>query len=292
MSGDSFDWRPHRIVVGFDGTAGAKDAVELCRTISAEDTHVALVDVLLYPGAPSAAYRLVTGAEFPIPEDFFAPATSRLPGRRLQTLTFIGNSPARILQDLAVEEGFDLIVVGSPHRGRIGRIMAGSVARTLLHGSPVPVITAPHGYADSAPTDLAKIAVAYDGGEESRAALAYAQEIGRAAGATVEVLTVERPTDPVRSAIAYTFSLPEDVDEIQRQALGEVDPRLDLRRQVLQGETAEALLDACAQDVDLLVVGSRGYGTVERVLLGSTSAAVIDEAPCPVLVAPRPPAGH
>jgi nucleotide-binding universal stress UspA family protein len=84
------------------------------------------------------------------------------------------------------------------------------------------------------------------------------------------------------------MALPEDVDDIQRQALKEVDPAVDLRRRVLNGETAEAIAEACRRGVDLLVVGSRGYGTVERVLLGSTSRALIRLAPCPVLVVPRP----
>ncbi len=39
---------------------------------------------------------------------------------------------------------------------------------------------------------------------------------------------------------------------------------------------------------DLLVVGSRGYGPVLRVLLGSVSTRLIHIAPCPVLVIPRP----
>ncbi len=37
-------------------------------------------------------------------------------------------------------------------------------------------------------------------------------------------------------------------------------------------------------DVDLIVVGSRGLGTLDRFLLGSVSAAVAQRAPCSVLV--------
>ncbi|HEY5333713.1 MAG TPA: universal stress protein, partial [Solirubrobacterales bacterium] len=153
-----------------------------------------------------------------------------------------------------------------------------------------PVLTAPHGYAEAAAADLGTIAVAYDGGKESRAALDYAAEIAHETGATLEVLTVERPADPVGGAIAYTMSLPLDVEDIQCQALHEVDPQLDLRRRVLKGGTAEAIAAACADGVDLLVVGSRGYGTIDRVLLGSTSRALIRQATCPVLVIPRPAA--
>ena len=287
MSDEDFTWRPRRILVGYDRSAGADDAVALCRAISAADAEVELIDVLPYPGVPSETFRLLTGSEFPIPDDFFGPAVAALPGREVETLTYIGASPARVLENHAVQGDFDLIVVGSPHRGAIGRILAGSVGEALLHGSPVPVLTAPHGYAGRASDRLATVAVAYDGGAESRHALAYGQAVARATGSALELLTVERPADPVSGAIAYTFALPEDVDDIQRQALREVDPTTPLRRRTLNGRTAEALTEACQDDVDLLVVGSRGYGTVERVLLGSTSTAVIRTATCPVLVVPR-----
>jgi nucleotide-binding universal stress UspA family protein len=291
MPENEFSWRPRRVIVGYDRSRGADDAVALCAAVAAPDAHVALVDVLPYPGAPSETFRLLTSSEFPIPDDFFGPAIARLPGRQVEVLTYIGASPARIFESLATDDHFDLIVVGSPHRGTIGRILAGSVSESLLHGSPVPVLTAPHGYAASPPalaTGQGTIAVGYDGGAESQAALAYAQAIATQTGATLDVLTVQRPIDPVGGAIAYTMSLPQNVDDIQRQALHEVDPTVDLRRRLLNGPAAEAIADACADGVDLLVVGSRGYGTAERVLLGSTSRALIREASCPVLVVPRP----
>lgn len=287
MSDSEVDRMPRRLLIGYDGGQGAKDAVELCRTIAAEDAYVAVVNVLPYPGAPSETIHLMTSAEFPLPEDFFAPVTSRLPGREIKTFTYLGDSPARVFERHVLAEDLDLIVVGSPHLGTLGRILIGSVGEALLHGAPVPVATAPQGYAARTHAGVGKVAVAYDGGEESQAALAYAGAIARVHHAPLEVLTVERPTDPVRGAIAYTMSLPEDIDDIQRQARDEVDPGVDLHLRALQGETADALADACA-DVDLLIVGSRGYGTIERVLLGSTSRALIHRASCPVMVVPRP----
>lgn len=277
-----------RVLIGYDGSEGAADAVELCRALAAEDAYVAVVNVLPYPGAPSETFHLMTSAEFPLPDDFFAPVVARLPGREIATFTYVGDSPARVFERHVLDEDLDLIVVGSPHLGAIGRALIGSVGEALLHGAPVPVATAPRDYASRPHDGLRVVAVAYDGTEGSKAALAYAQSVALDSDAELDVLTVERPANPVGGALAYTLSLPEDVDDIQRQALRELDSSLRVRRRALDGETAAALADACEGDADLLVVGSRGYGTLDRVLLGSTSAALIRRSPCPVVVVPRP----
>ncbi|MGH2973909.1 MAG: universal stress protein [Solirubrobacterales bacterium] len=52
------------------------------------------------------------------------------------------------------------------------------------------------------------------------------------------------------------------------------------------GPPAEVLVEH-SQQLDLLVLGSRGYGPVKSVLLGSVSSHVLRNAQCPVLVAPR-----
>ena len=60
---------------------------------------------------------------------------------------------------------------------------------------------------------------------------------------------------------------------------------------VLAGRTATRLADeAAAIGADLIVVGSRGHGTIETMVLGSVSAELVEHAPTPVLVARRPSA--
>ncbi len=48
-------------------------------------------------------------------------------------------------------------------------------------------------------------------------------------------------------------------------------------------------MSACEEGVDLLVLGSRGYGPMARVLLGSVSRQIVQDAPCPVLAVSRRP---
>lgn len=63
-------------------------------------------------------------------------------------------------------------------------------------------------------------------------------------------------------------------------------PGITVKGTVLRGRPATAIIDAARSSaVDLIVVGSRGHGAIESMLLGSVSAEVIDHAPAPVLVA-------
>jgi nucleotide-binding universal stress UspA family protein len=72
------------------------------------------------------------------------------------------------------------------------------------------------------------------------------------------------------------------LDKALGEALGEVEAAR-VHRHVIEGHPARALLDA-ATDADLLVVGSRGHGGFNGMLLGSVSQHVIAHAPCPVVV--------
>jgi nucleotide-binding universal stress UspA family protein len=57
--------------------------------------------------------------------------------------------------------------------------------------------------------------------------------------------------------------------------------------EVNRGRPAAAL-SKLAERVDLLVIGSRRWGTVARLLLGSTGEALAHHSACPLLVVPRP----
>lgn len=63
-------------------------------------------------------------------------------------------------------------------------------------------------------------------------------------------------------------------------------PGLSVEAAVLRGRPATAIVDrARRMRADLVVVGSRGHGTIEAMVLGSVSAEVVDHAPTPVLIA-------
>ena len=103
------------------------------------------------------------------------------------------DSPAEGLEQIAALENAQLIVVGPSHHSGLGRVCPGSVGERLLCGTPVPVATAPRGFADEAPA-IGLIASAFDGSPESRRALDWAADLARRSSSRLRVITVHAPT--------------------------------------------------------------------------------------------------
>ncbi|HEX8754636.1 MAG TPA: universal stress protein [Solirubrobacterales bacterium] len=277
-----------RLLVGYDGSAGGHDALELARVLCATTgAEALLVTVLPYAPMP-VRYALLGEEEARETEPLFAEAREALDGIKVETRTYGGGSPAGVLNDLAEAEKVEMAVVGSPHRGAIGRAVIGSVAEGLLHGAPCAVLAAPRGYAEERHEPFRTIAVAYDGTPEAKAALLRAEGLAQATNGTIRLLTVAEPPVAVPGVAGYTPPVPPDPEEIVREGVKSVDRRLAAEGRHLSGPAAAVIAEACEEDVDLLVTGSRRYGPVARVLLGSVSTKLIHTAPCPVLVVPRP----
>lgn len=239
------------MLVGYDGSGGAEDALELSRVLDSIDGGE-LLGVEVGPGGLN------------------------------------GNSPASIIKEVAEGEGVDTIVLGSPHRGAIGRTLIGSVAEAILHGAPCETAIAPHGYAALGHGPFATIAVAFDGTPEASAALERARELAEASRATLRILTVSAPPVALPGAVGYTPVNPTSPETTIEEAIDAVGAAIPTDGRRLEGPPSAALAEACEDGVDLLVVGSRGHGPVARVVLGSVSTRLINTAPCPVLVVPRP----
>jgi len=78
------------------------------------------------------------------------------------------------------------------------------------------------------------------------------------------------------------------VDAAVAKLRGALDESVSVTSEVLAGPPGEAILDrADAWKADLIVMGSHGYGTWQRFLLGSVSQAVVAHAKCSVEVVHR-----
>jgi nucleotide-binding universal stress UspA family protein len=277
-----------RLLVGFDGSDGGRDALTLAEALASTSGATALVVTLLPYGPFPVGFEELEDDAAAKAEPLLEEARERLASLTVETRVFGGGSPAWVMTHLAEEEDIDTIVVGSPHRGAIGRALIGSVAESLLHGAPCAVVASPRGYAAQAHASLALIAIAYDGTPEARAALHRAEAIAKETGAAIRVLTVVSPPVALPGVTGYTPAFPPEPEKILEEATNALDPKLAIDGLCLNGPVATTLAEACEDGVDLLLAGSRRYGPVMRVLLGSVSTELIHKAPCPVMVVPRP----
>jgi nucleotide-binding universal stress UspA family protein len=203
----------------------------------------------------------------------------------------------RALERVVEREHRDLLVVGSSRQAPVGRVGIGTRTRQLLDSCRCALAVAPRGLAGHRPRPLARIGVAYDGGPESGTALAFAGALAAKAGATLWVRGVVDDRLPTlgwsnrgeeQVLAMWSEQLEPQVqslrDDARRAAAATgVEVEVDVQR----GRPADRLLELSDQ-VDLLVIGSRRWGGLARVMLGSTGEALMLDAACPLLVVPRP----
>ncbi|MBI5105508.1 MAG: universal stress protein [Solirubrobacterales bacterium] len=184
------------------------------------------------------------------------------PDVRRSTLPTERVSPG--LLALAEELEAAALVVGPDERG--------NVAHELVREAHCPVVVAP---ADELliPERPHAVGVAYDGSVGSRFALAAAHRVAIRSGAWLEILAVctgDRSADPLHDEARAAAAKLEGVE---------------VRCTFPHGRPAEELRHAC-EHLDLLACGSHGRGPLLGAVLGSVSARLIDDPPCPVLVVP------
>ncbi len=134
-----------------------------------------------------------------------------------------------------------------------------------------------------------RIVVPIDGSEHSYRALANAKELARCFGATLWLVHAFPQTSDLlgyneyEKLVAQRESTGQTVLDEAHQKLGESG--LDVRNELLEEPAAEAILNvANVREADLIVMGTRGLGTLQGLLLGSVSHKVIQHAKCPVMV--------
>jgi nucleotide-binding universal stress UspA family protein len=223
-------------------------------------------------------------------------------GRRglhdVEVRVFEDNTAARGLARAVDELDPELIVLGSTRRGKVGAALLGSTAERVIHSSSCPVAVVPNGY--EKPADGVKmIGAAYSDTEEGREALQAAASLARAAGVKLRAITVLDPhhagegegrmaeqhdelSPAVDQAARGRLGSEQQLRDAVAAAAGDLDAEVD----ILVNEPADGLV-AASEQVDLLVMGSRGLGPKRAVVLGSVSRKVVDRAACPVLVLPR-----
>ncbi len=279
------------IVVGVDGSDRSRDALALARCLARTGTRLLLVRAYAADrdraGAGGGSYAWALRADS---DAVLAPLGGEVDSA---AIAITDRHPARALQEVAARTGASVIVIGSSHYGPLRRVLPGGTGEHLLRGARCPIAVAPRGFSGREHKRLRSVACAFDGGHESRLALAHAAQLARDTGAPLEILRVTDPPGPIDATLALdelgaaaAHRIRAQPKEELRLAIAELDPLLEPKGTLLYGDPATELVRSSFV-VDLMVLGSRGYGPWRGVLLGSVSARVIKAAACPVIVVPR-----
>lgn len=195
--------------------------------------------------------------------------------------------PAPVLVEAS--RSADLVVVGRRGLGWAASALVGSVADRVTVQSACPVaVIGEDGAPESGP-----IVVGVDGSATGTQALRWAVAEASVRGTSVRAIAAYDVLHPAFTADPeMAEQLRKDVEAEARATVadvldeqGETAAPIDL---VLEPKrAAEAILGA-ADGAQLVVVGTHGKGVVRRMLLGSTSRVVLNEADRPVVLVPTP----
>lgn len=270
------------VVVAVADAETAPDAVELAKRLGGADVHLTFGHVYFGDEHPwrgsSPEYDAVQrelGVEM---LNEVRSNTGAEAGIEVVGAPSVGNG----LHQIAEAAAADLLVVGSSHRGLIGRVHIVDHTRDALNGAPCAIAIAPNGDARRS-VHMSEIGVGYNGSDESKHALQFARALASEFGVKVSAFeTVSLPT--------YMFAggmvpVDEPLDDIVAQARARIEA-LGVEGHAAYGRPSEELALYSAS-LDLLIVGSRDFGPVGRLVHGSTTSQLARVARCPLLVLTR-----
>jgi nucleotide-binding universal stress UspA family protein len=287
-----------RILIAVDGSPAAQRALEFGAPLAAKlGVGVTLLHVIPQVVLPVGGGGPDTLAE--LQQSLQAEATqllagladkARARGVAVETEQAMGD-PAVSIYDRSEAPDIQLVVMGSRGQGTVARLLLGSVATKVVHTATRPVVVVRDEPGREA---VRRILVAVDSTpvacEAARVGLELAERVG-ARVTLVHVLPHSVGHGEMASFAAFERACEDYAGGLLtelRLLTGRSGPPTDTA--VLHGEPAEAISQAAAaEDVDLVIVGTRARGALARTLLGSVADTLLHQCPKPVMVVPEGP---
>ena len=290
----------HGIVVGYDGSPGARLALEWAiETAKRDERPLTLLHCAGLTMTPT--FRAYDPAVQASPYDVMAKAvlseateiaTRTLDPQDVRCLSVIGSAAAELV---GASEQADLVVTGSRGHGAISAGLLGSTSYAVTAHAHCPaVVVRGDAVVHAGPTH--PVVAAFDDSKDAGQALEVAVQVAAAAEAPLHVITVDNvgglevwpETDSTVGREQMLESMHQHVGQVLHDVAEEAraaHPGLEVHTSVLAGSPGQAIA-AYAIDIraGLVIMGSRGHGGFTGMLLGSVSQHVIAHASCPVLV--------
>lgn len=278
------------IVVGFDGSAASRGAIETAAKIAA--THgwpVHVVSVL-----PSmSSYRLTRAAGFAVDTDklriqlresAICDAIANAPGRDCWTHGVVIGKAAEEIAKSADERAAHLIILGRSQRRGVERLLVGETTTNVVRCSTIPVLLV-----DGDTQKPSTVVAAVDFRVASARAAAVGLELLGRSG-TLYLVHVEEPVEVFPDGtLAPESENPSEVTELFHRLLAmlKVPPDVVVETIVLSGAPVPALIEFSERvGADLLAVGSRRLTAMARVIMGSVSVGLARKLELPLVIVP------
>jgi nucleotide-binding universal stress UspA family protein len=299
-----------KLLIGVDGSAGSFEAVRLAgRLVDAARDQIAFyyspVEVPLKSGDdvnPEMQQRVRQA----LADAVFAEARKRLPEPLASEVhTIVGTQkPANGLIVAADSWRADVIVVGARGLGPIQSMFLGSVSRQVVQAGTIPVLVV---RPDGVPNDRPMRLLLAHHLESAQRQAAVTSMFSWPPGTTGRVISVvesmlagplpawleQQARDADAEAMAQAW-VKEHADEVQQQrenvaAYLQTLPAVfhGQSPMVVEGHPGDQILKTIkAEKIDLTIVGKTAGGVLKKMLVGSTSAQILNHASCSVLIVP------
>jgi nucleotide-binding universal stress UspA family protein len=278
-----------RVLLGADGSPDAVRAAEwLAHFPLPAGSQILIVSVVPHLGPRAAQHEHAISAQA---QQVLEDARRALAPGAVDMRLMEGGVSERLLQ-AADDWSADLVVLGARGLGRVERALLGSVSLSVARQARCAVMVV-----KGAGKALQRVVVGLDGSEHSRHALSFLASLPLAAETELLLVGVAEKTHLPRSA-------PGLVADQLRALVAEIDEEEQARKQQLLAEAAktidrpgrvqlrsavgnppdEIVAAANTAGAQLIVLGSRGIGQLQRLVLGSVSESVLLHSECTVLI--------
>jgi nucleotide-binding universal stress UspA family protein len=295
-----------KILIGVDGSEGSFEAVRQAGRIAAAGDSIALYyspPQIRFHEASDDQPTMQQQARAALADAVFAKSAELLPPIAMSKVERIvgDESPRAGIVKSAQDWQADLVVLGARGAGPVSAVKLGNVARDVTRAAGMSVlVTRPR----PAGATL-RLLLASDGSPSSQqaaAALCTRSWPADAQGFVVSVLEpffsaplpkwlAEHVRDESTAAMTQVWDNEYQTDRQQKHdelaAFVKTLPSCFAANEPIlrEGHAAEEILKTIAENqINLVVVGARGLGTLQRLTMGSTSETLLAQAPCSVLI--------